>query len=226
MKTYLILFAILASLTGVRCSVVDAGDRDEISRRLDALPPDDIGLFRAWAANGLTRAFFNAKAGNIVVAKVRCAHEADDDEDVENNPAKWEHAGEITVDNIVRCLLTHRLADYGDCLINVTTEVGNAAGYTGDKRGCYYEPSPGYSEEDVKAEILGSNTIPSTSERLALRLTTEQMVDALISSSAPPPLPGWGMGGALRPLLPLLCGLSVGWGCPDSPLYPGNGSDR
>lgn len=219
------------------CSEVDSSDRDELAVRLSALPTDVYRGLASWAAAKKVADFLKGK-GPMNMGKYECRWRYIDTYTGKERSQDWtqvEPKTPMTAGAIGECMALGQ-GDYVQCImafvatfnVEMMDLLNNMPGVhppdTGMtqwlERKCRITLLPDFDPDRVAADARdASSARVGDMARIGELMTVNDIIDALITSDAPPPLliGGWG---AFAPLLPALCGLSVGWGCPDSPLYP------
>lgn len=177
------------------CSTIDGDDRAELENKLrnnTALP----SLIEKMISDKQTR-YLTTRPGNDRVATLHCYNsDGGYDSDIQVGDVIGKMISEgMPFDEALWVLINERrtgeMLAGADCNENVAYDPR----YVGDTA-----PEELRDVDRSKVEL-------------------KDVVDWIVGLPVPPPGIVWG--GAAGELLPILCGLSVGWGCPDSPQYPG-----
>lgn len=205
MKRLLILIGMLLALAGMRCSEPDSGDMAKLEDEIRALPPDDYNPLRLWVFEH-------------VVDKYLFDHGHED-------------AGDLT------CF------DFGGNVVKKDRLILDE--WHACMRGGVYGPPPGWNNlgwdtcterlrKMFEGRVFNDSKITRCELDIFVGASWLEVVDGaaaenqdqinrawislmavtLIASPTAPPV-------SLGKLLPFLCGLGAGWGCPGSPGYPG-----
>ncbi|WP_437764701.1 hypothetical protein WMF27_33930 [Sorangium sp. So ce281] len=202
--------AAAVTVIALGCSIMDPDDRDELRRRIAALPSETLSHLQKTKlnTNALRWLLTYKKDHNDQVGKLQCRLKAG------GTWSGWnDQEPTYTVEDLIQCLL-------GGGNIPVTYTMcadefqgrGNAAM---NLKILHEEQVPGvtqvecrfvwdfrYEPEKVPSDLTNPRSI-----------TVDELIDWLISLPAPPP------GFAAPQLVPLLCplGAGPGWGCPPRP---------
>jgi hypothetical protein len=201
------------------CSFPDPSDVHDLEELLKGIPKKEQEQLRRWAARRMTGKWLEKKS-TTEIAKIQCKM---DGYYQCTNMGKWwdwtEFSG-IDAKDVAQCMFGN--FEYTQCLEQKAEEFQRE---WNRKHGCLEAltcravPNTGYDPDQVTAEVLGNNeSKQGDAQRMHEMITLTDVVNALIESNAPPPLPGGWQG--LRVILPSLCALGEGWGCPNHPAYP------
>lgn len=202
--TYVLFLALIISMHG--CSTPDHGDMAQLEDTIDDLGVDERSIVDRLRISDKIRGWLKSRPQNDKFGTLKCV-----------NGEKWRTGVtdphdylEMTVADVVAFLATHidGFKSYEDMTEKFQDDFATRKGYQWDLCGMTkldfrYDPDKGH----VPDEVLH----PDTSAR--------GIVEWLIASPMPPPGLAWG--GGLARLLPFLCALGAGWGCPADPSYPG-----
>ncbi|WP_437899325.1 hypothetical protein [Sorangium sp. So ce124] len=201
------LLGLLLALLTCSCSILDPDDRDELRRRIAALPPAEMSLMKRTIMNVKAINWLNGKYEGDQVGKLQCRYQAG------GQWSKWtDQEPTHTVADMLECLIRRPFAvtyimckDEWESLerqLRKTDLMNSLPVPGGTSIDCRYVWDFRYEPEKVPPELIDPNEI-----------SADDIIDAMIALPAPPP--GW----AAPQLAPLLCplGAGPGWGCPPRP---------
>jgi hypothetical protein len=209
------LLAALLVLLAFGCSILDPGDRDELRRRIAALPPDTLSFLQKKDMNfNAVRWLMTYKDPNDQAGKLQCRVQAG------GTWSGWnDQEPTYTVADLLECLLST-----GDIAVTYTMCPDYFVGRDGTAKETeilHEQQVPGVTKVECRFvwdfRYEPEKVPPNLTNPRAI--TPDDLIDWLIGLPAPPP--GWN----LPELVPLLCplGAGPGWGCPPRPTDPTGG---
>lgn len=232
---HFVIVTLVLSLFGVpACSVMDGEDRDSLVDQISSLPVSELAALKLWAARKAVASFFKSKGDGQKIGEVECINGTWGANGIQEVPgAEFKYLKDITVKDVIECLEDGAMS-YPDCVETIVEKLGFGLTMEAQKFipgrfvECREVYSVNYHPDRVAADVAGLNEVKGGEmNRIAELMTVDAIIDALVLSKTPPPLPGgFAAGGALVRLLPFLCALADGWACPDDPQYPAPAGDK
>lgn len=205
------LLAVTLMLFAVGCSIMDPGDREELRKRIQLMPENQMSMFTREAMKVAAHRFLEGKRDTERIGKLECRVKED------GAWSDWyEHLDDLRVPWMRDCLWKQPLT-FMMCIefwqaeqVTDRREFLKATATNPDSIDveCRFIPDPGYEPEKLPSKMIDSKAI-----------SIDDIIDTLVALPAPPP--GW----AFPELVPLLCplGAGEGWGCPPRPDDPPGG---
>jgi len=188
----------VVSMLGIAgCTTVDPDDKNELLRRIGALPPPAALTLRQVTAHHYSEIMLNKRDLSKKIGGTVCRRF-----DPKTGAwGGWVPQVDVTIADVLKCV-AQNTEWYGRCadlmVLAATlqsTQAFESAGIPSGDYQCRYAWDQGWAPDEAP-----SNTDPD-------RVTPEDIIDAMVSSPVPPPGIPWASPD-FAPLVPLLCPLT------------------